>query len=73
MKQDVSLVVEAGAPLQRLVHYATENGYSGIEGLAGIPGTVGGAICGNSGSFGYEMKDVLVSIEIMDGAGRVNE
>jgi UDP-N-acetylmuramate dehydrogenase len=67
----VTLVVEAGTPLQRLVHYAAENGYSGIEGLAGIPGSLGGAICGNSGSFGYEMKDVLVSIEIMDGAGRV--
>ena len=68
---NVSLVVEAGTPLQRLVHYAAENGYSGIEGLAGIPGSVGGAICGNSGSFGYEMKDVLVSIEIMDSAGRI--
>jgi UDP-N-acetylmuramate dehydrogenase len=68
---NVSLVVEAGTPLQRLVHYATENGYSGIEGLAGIPGAVGGAICGNSGSFGYEIKDVLVSIEIMDSAGRI--
>jgi UDP-N-acetylmuramate dehydrogenase len=68
---NVSLVVEAGTPLQRLVHYAAENGYSGIEGLAGIPGSVGGAIWGNAGSFGYEMKDVLVSIEIMNGAGRV--
>jgi UDP-N-acetylmuramate dehydrogenase len=68
---NVSLGVEAGTPLRRLVHYATENGYSGIEGLAGIPGTVGGAICGNSGSFGYEMKDVLVSIEVMDGGGRI--
>jgi len=68
---NVSLVVEAGTPLQSLVHYATENGYTGIEGLAGIPGTVGGAVCGNSGSFGYEMKDVLVSIEMMDGSGRL--
>ena len=68
---NISLVVEAGTPLQSLVHYATENGYAGLEGLAGIPGTVGGAICGNSGSFGYEMKDVLVSVEMMDGAGRV--
>ena len=68
---NVALIVEAGAPLQRLVHYAAENGCAGIEGLAGIPGTVGGAICGNSGSFGHEMKDVLVSIEIMDSAGRI--
>jgi UDP-N-acetylmuramate dehydrogenase len=68
---NVTLAVEAGTPLRRLVHYAMENGYSGIEGLAGIPGSVGGAICGNAGSFGYEMKDVLGSIEIMDGTGRI--
>ena len=65
------LFVEAGAARERLVNYTTENGYSGIEGLAGIPGTVGGAICGNSGAFGYEMKDVLVSIGIMDTEGKI--
>jgi UDP-N-acetylmuramate dehydrogenase len=69
-KTNVALIVEAGTPLRRLVHYAAENGFSGIEGLAGIPGSLGGAICGNAGSFGYEMKDVLVSLEIMDGSGR---
>jgi UDP-N-acetylmuramate dehydrogenase len=69
--ESLYLFVEAGAPLQKLVSYSRENGYSGIEGLAGIPGTVGGAICGNSGAFGYEMKDVLVSVEIMDTGGKV--
>ena len=69
--ESLYLFVEAGAPLQKLVSYSRENGYSGIEGLAGIPGTVGGAICGNSGAFGYEMKDVLVSVEIMDPGGKV--
>jgi UDP-N-acetylmuramate dehydrogenase len=69
----VHLAVEAGAMLQRVVHYARENGYSGIEGLAGIPGTLGGAICGNSGAHGYEMKDALVSVEILNKAGRVKK
>jgi UDP-N-acetylmuramate dehydrogenase len=76
LKQDtehVHLAVEAGALLQRLVHYVGENGYSGIEGLAGIPGTVGGAICGNSGAHGYEMKDALISVEILDKAGNVKK
>jgi len=71
--ENVHLAVEAGAMLQRVVHYARENGYSGIEGLAGIPGTVGGAICGNSGAYGYEMKDVLVSVEIVDETGNVKK
>jgi UDP-N-acetylmuramate dehydrogenase len=69
--ESLYLFVEAGAPLQKLVSYSRENGYSGIEGLAGIPGTVGGAICGNSGAFGYEMKDVLVAVEIMETGGKV--
>jgi UDP-N-acetylmuramate dehydrogenase len=71
--ENVHLAVEAGALLQRVVHYARENGYSGIEGLAGIPGTMGGAVCGNSGAYGYEMKDALVSVETMDKAGSVKK
>jgi UDP-N-acetylmuramate dehydrogenase len=67
----VSVLVEAGSLLPHLVRYTQENGYSGIEGLAGIPGTVGGAICGNSGAFGYEMKDVLVAVEGIDNSGKI--
>ena len=62
----VLVSVEAGALLLQLIHFAKENGYSGIEGLAGIPGTVGGAIFGNAGAFGYEIKDVLTAVQIMD-------
>lgn len=62
---------DAGALLAKLVRFSQEHGYSGLEGLAGIPGTVGGAICGNSGAFGYEIKDVLVSLEMMDSEGIV--
>jgi len=63
------LFVEAGVPLQKLVNFCRDKGYAGIEGLTGIPGTVGGAIFGNAGSFGYEMKDALVSLAIMDAEG----
>ncbi len=65
----VELFVEAGAPLQRLVSFCADEGYAGVEGLAGIPGTVGGAICGNAGSFGCEMKDVLQSVVVLDAGG----
>lgn len=70
--ENVYLFVRAGALLQRLVNFSKENGYSGLEGLVGIPGTVGGAICGNAGAFGYEMKDILVSVEIMDSEGKID-
>ncbi len=75
LKQDNShseLFVEAGVPLQKLVNFCREQGYSGIEGLTGIPGTTGGAICGNAGSYGCEMKDVVVSVAIMDSDGRLD-
>ncbi len=68
----VELFVEAGATLQKLVNFCKEKGYSGIEGLTGIPGTVGGAVCGNAGSFGCEMKDVVLSVAIMDSDGRLD-
>lgn len=66
------LFVEAGAPLQMLVNFCKERGYSGIEGLTGIPGTVGGAVKGNAGSYGCEIKDVLVSVAIMDSKSRLD-
>ncbi len=71
-KDGVELFVEAGTPLQKLVNFCREKGYSGIEGLTGIPGTVGGAVCGNAGSFGCEIKDVVVSVAIMDSGAKLD-
>lgn len=74
LKEDsltAEIFAEAGVPLARLLQFCRERGYSGIEGLAGIPGTVGGAVCGNAGSYGTEMKDVLESAVIMDAGGRL--
>lgn len=67
----VELFVEAGVPLQKLINFCRDSGYSGLEGLTGIPGSVGGAICGNAGSYGCEMKDAVVSVAIMDSDGRL--
>lgn len=63
--------VDAGVPLWKLLDMSKEEGLTGVEGLAGIPGQVGGAVAGNAGAFGCEMKDVLLSITLMDGAGNV--
>ena len=65
------LFVESGVPLQKLVNHCIENGYSGLEGLSGIPGTIGGAIIGNSGSFGQEVKDVVESLIVMNRSGMI--
>jgi UDP-N-acetylmuramate dehydrogenase len=65
------LFVESGVPLQKLVNYCIENGYAGIEGLSGIPGTLGGAIFGNAGSFGQEIKDVIASLVVINRSGMI--
>jgi UDP-N-acetylmuramate dehydrogenase len=69
---EVELFVEAGVPLQMVVNFCKEHGYAGVEGLTGIPGTFGGAICGNTGSYGYEIKDVVQSVVIMYPDGRLD-
>lgn len=69
--RNVVLFVEAGIPLGNLINYTRRRGYSGIEALSGIPGTFGGATYSNAGSFGTEIKDVLLSVVTMDREGRI--
>ncbi len=68
---EVRLFSEAGAPLQKLVNLCRAQGYGGIEGLAGIPGCIGGAIRGNAGSHGQEIGDIVESVTVIDGKGNV--
>ena len=51
---------------------ARDAGVAGLEFLSGIPGTIGGALRMNGGAYGKEMKDVTVSAEALDPAGRVH-
>ena len=51
--------------------FACENHLGGLEFLSCIPGSVGGGIRMNSGCFGTEFKDVLISVQVMDLSGRV--
>lgn len=69
---EVRLFVEAGTPLQKLVNLAKACGYAGIEGLAGIPGFMGGALLGNAGSFGQEIGDIVESVTVIDVRGKVS-
>jgi UDP-N-acetylmuramate dehydrogenase len=68
---EVRLFTEAGTPLQKLVNFCKGRGYKGVEGLAGIPGSVGGAITGNSGSFGYEIGQVVESVTVIGREGKI--
>lgn len=65
------LYVGAGTPLAMLVNVAQKNGYAGLEPLAGIPGYAGGAVYMNAGSFGMEIKDVIISVAVMNRHGEI--
>jgi UDP-N-acetylmuramate dehydrogenase len=56
--------VSAGYSLPRLCIDVARAGLSGIEGLGGIPGTVGGALWMNAGAFGHEIGTVTQIVRV---------
>ncbi len=65
------VIAGAGAKLTTLANFARNNGLAGLEFSFGIPGSVGGAAYMNAGAYGGEMKDVLVSCEVVTAQGEV--
>ncbi|MBI5071445.1 UDP-N-acetylmuramate dehydrogenase [Candidatus Falkowbacteria bacterium] len=60
---DCKIETDAGVKLAEVVKAAAENGLSGLEWAAGIPGTVGGAVRGNAGAYGHAMGESVESVE----------
>jgi UDP-N-acetylmuramate dehydrogenase len=60
------IYASAGATLFQVARAAADHSLTGMEFAAGIPGTVGGAVCMNAGAYGGEIKDVAVSVDILD-------
>lgn len=52
--------------MKELVDESIERSLKGLEWAGGLPGTVGGAVRGNAGAFGGEIKDSVVSVESID-------
>lgn len=61
--------VSAGTELDALARFAAAEGLAGLGFAAGIPGTVGGGICGNAGAFGSSLGDVLDRVEVLTRTG----
>ncbi len=57
---------ESGALLNTLINQVIDNSFSGMEELAGIPGTVGGAVIMNAGAFNTTLSDTLQSVCFYD-------
>ena len=60
-------IIEArgGALLSAVAAKAADAGLTGMEFASGIPGSIGGAVVMNAGAYGGEMKDVLVSVDVL--------
>jgi len=63
---DSLLNCNTGCNLLKIIQATVSNGFGGWEKLAGIPGTVGGAVRGNAGAFGTEIKDVVEKIRALN-------
>ncbi|MFA4843342.1 MAG: UDP-N-acetylmuramate dehydrogenase [Candidatus Margulisiibacteriota bacterium] len=64
------LYVGSGVPLPKLVHYAVGKGLAGLEFLAGIPGSVGGAVAMNAGAWQKSIGAVISRVKVLDARGQ---
>lgn len=69
----VTLHADSGAGMAAVVRYCIENGISGFEWAAGLPGTVGGAVYGNAGAFGSDISRSFQSGTAVDRNGSAAE
>ena len=67
-----TIIAGSSCTQKKLSEFAKNNDLGGFEFMSCIPGTVGGGIRMNSGCFGNEFKDFLVSIQTIDFDGSIN-
>lgn len=60
------VIAEAGCSLLATIQSASDRGLGGWEKLAGIPGTIGGAVRGNAGAFGSEIQDFVKKVRALN-------
>jgi len=62
---------EAGVASAKAARFSVDHGLEGAEFLAGIPGTIGGALAMNAGAFGGETWNIVESVETLDRHGNL--
>ena len=72
MRLDGELVfAEAGVASPKVARFAATRGFEGAEFLAGVPGTIGGALAMNAGCYGAETWDCVARVDTVDRSGRL--
>lgn len=69
---DQGIFVEAGVACGQLARFAARNEWHGLSFMAGIPGTVGGALAMNAGCYGSETWDHVQYVQTLDRKGCVH-
>lgn len=67
------LFAESGAAMAGVARQSIRDGLTGLEWAVSVPGTLGGAVVGNAGAHGGEIKDCLQSARVLDEQGRLVE
>src|ERR1700682_1648750 len=62
--------VDAAADLGRMITFCAKNDLGGMEGLIGVPGTVGGALRMNAGAYGMQIGSYVREVKLSRAAGR---
>lgn len=68
-KTDDRIETCSGTPIQELIEFCIANAMAGFEFMAGIPGTVGGAVFGNAGAFDRAIGSMLADALVLDKNG----
>jgi len=63
------LEVSGATRFDDLGRFAADRGGTGLVQASGIPGTVGGAMVGNAGAFGWQLGDEVLTVRLLDAAG----
>ena len=64
-ENDETLIIKSGTSIDAAANIAAQKSLCGLEFLAGMPGTIGGAVWMNARCYGKEMADVLKQVEIV--------
>ncbi len=70
---DLTLLAETGVTGAKVARFGANAGLTGAEFMAGIPGTVGGALAMNAGAWGSDTWSVVTSVDTIDRNGVVRE